>query len=170
MATKHQATPKVKDKIKDVLLNEQAAIEYKEYGVATIEDRAIVGGTDGLKPVLRRILWAMRQLGLNNSHKHVKAALVVGECFVSGTQISTPSGDVDIENIEVGDKVLHDHGADLVTRVFEIQPREVMKLTLADGTTLTATEEQVFYVVDAEGNESEKALKDLKPGDKIKCI
>jgi topoisomerase-4 subunit A len=53
--------------------------DYKEYGIATIQDRAIVGGLDGMKPVMRRILWSMHGLGLGATAKTVKAALIVGQ-------------------------------------------------------------------------------------------
>lgn len=66
-------------KIKEVYLDDQAMADYKEYGISTIEDRAIVGTYDGLKPVMRRILWAMNRLGLHHKAVTVKAALVVGE-------------------------------------------------------------------------------------------
>lgn len=67
------------DLIRDVYLDEQSMLDYKEYGISTIQDRAIVGGLDGMKPVMRRILWSMHGLGLNHSAKTVKAALIVGQ-------------------------------------------------------------------------------------------
>lgn len=63
----------------DVFLNKLADAEYKIYGTATIEDRAIPGTTDGLKPVTRRALWATYKLGLHSKAKHVKSARVVGD-------------------------------------------------------------------------------------------
>ena len=65
-------------KIVDALLNEKADSEYYAYGVATIEDRAIQGSIDGLKPVMRRSLWASYELGLRSTAKADKAAKVVG--------------------------------------------------------------------------------------------
>lgn len=65
--------------IVDVFLNKQADIEYKIYGTATIEDRAIVGTTDGVKPVTRRSLWAAHKLGITSKSKHIKSAMVVGK-------------------------------------------------------------------------------------------
>ena len=68
-----------KDRIKDVYLDEQSNKDYYLYGTSTIEDRAIVGVYDGLKPVLRRVMYAMNTLGLNHKAVTVKAALIVGE-------------------------------------------------------------------------------------------
>lgn len=84
MAKKEKASKYVlpdfsKDRITDVLLNEQTDKDYYEYGTATIEDRAIVGTYDGVKPVMRRVMHAMHKLGLNHKTKTVKAALIVGE-------------------------------------------------------------------------------------------
>lgn len=65
--------------VKDVSLNKIADREYYEYGVATIEDRAIAGTIDGLKPVTRRVLWtAHKDERLTSKSKVVKSAKVVG--------------------------------------------------------------------------------------------
>jgi topoisomerase-4 subunit A len=52
---------------------------YLGYAIATLKDRAIPYLMDGLKPVQRRILHAMDELGLDHKAKHVKSARVVGE-------------------------------------------------------------------------------------------
>lgn len=62
----------------DVHLEDKANDEYYKYGIAVIEDRAIFGSIDGLKPVARRGLWAAHKLGLRSNSKHDKAAKVVG--------------------------------------------------------------------------------------------
>lgn len=49
---------------------------YLEYAAYTIKDRAIPNVDDGLKPVQRRILWAMHRIDDGRTHK---AAFVVGE-------------------------------------------------------------------------------------------
>lgn len=64
--------------ILDVHLEDKANEEYYKYGIAVIEDRAIFGSIDGLKPVARRGLWAAHKLGLRSNVKHDKAAKVVG--------------------------------------------------------------------------------------------
>jgi len=52
---------------------------YMGYARATITDRALPDVRDGLKPVQRRILYAMHELGLDADHPHKKSARIVGE-------------------------------------------------------------------------------------------
>ncbi|MGD9002296.1 MAG: DNA gyrase subunit A, partial [Anaerolineae bacterium] len=52
---------------------------YMGYARATITDRALPDVRDGLKPVQRRILYAMHELGLDSGHPHKKSARIVGE-------------------------------------------------------------------------------------------
>ncbi len=52
---------------------------YMGYARATITDRALPDIRDGLKPVQRRILYAMHELGLDATHPHKKCARIVGE-------------------------------------------------------------------------------------------
>lgn len=52
---------------------------YLQYSLSVNVGRAIPDVRDGLKPVNRRILFAMRQLGLSKSHSYTKSAKVVGE-------------------------------------------------------------------------------------------
>ncbi len=52
---------------------------YMGYARATITDRALPDIRDGLKPVQRRILYAMHELGLDAEHPHKKSARIVGE-------------------------------------------------------------------------------------------
>src|SRR5882762_9001438 len=52
---------------------------YLDYAMSVITGRALPDVRDGLKPVHRRILYAMRELGLMPSAKFRKSALVVGD-------------------------------------------------------------------------------------------
>ena len=52
---------------------------YFQYAVETITDRALPRVEDGLKPVQRRILYAMHDMGLRHDKPHKKSARVVGE-------------------------------------------------------------------------------------------
>jgi DNA gyrase subunit A len=54
---------------------------YFQYAVETITDRALPRVEDGLKPVQRRILYAMHDMGLRHDRPHRKSARVVGECL-----------------------------------------------------------------------------------------
>jgi len=52
---------------------------YLAYALSTITQRALPDVRDGLKPVHRRILYAMRQLKLNPESSHKKSARIVGD-------------------------------------------------------------------------------------------
>src|SRR3989344_1336129 len=52
---------------------------YLDYAMSVITSRALPDVRDGLKPVHRRILYAMHELGLTPSAKFRKSAAVVGE-------------------------------------------------------------------------------------------
>ena len=52
---------------------------YLDYSMYVINDRALPHLADGLKPVQRRIVYAMGELGLNNQAKFTKSARTVGE-------------------------------------------------------------------------------------------
>ena len=52
---------------------------YLEYALSTIMHRALPDVRDGLKPVHRRILFAMRELKLNPDAGYKKCAKIVGE-------------------------------------------------------------------------------------------
>src|SRR6516162_5353104 len=52
---------------------------YLDYSMYVILDRALPALADGLKPVQRRIVYAMSELGLSAVSKHKKAALTVGD-------------------------------------------------------------------------------------------
>ncbi|MBI3569869.1 MAG: hypothetical protein HY082_02010, partial [Gammaproteobacteria bacterium] len=50
---------------------------YLDYSMYVILDRALPHITDGLKPVQRRIVFAMSELGLSAASKHKKSARTV---------------------------------------------------------------------------------------------
>src|SRR3989339_863136 len=52
---------------------------YLDYSMSVIIGRALPDTRDGLKPVHRRILYAMQELGLNSSARFRKSAAVVGD-------------------------------------------------------------------------------------------
>ena len=63
----------------DVDLTDEARDSFMPYALSVIRARAIPDVRDGLKPVQRRILYGMSQLGLDPSGGHLKSAGVVGE-------------------------------------------------------------------------------------------
>src|SRR5438309_7057518 len=54
---------------------------YLDYAMSVIIGRALPDVRDGLKPVHRRILYAMHDMGILHNRKYVKCAKVVGECL-----------------------------------------------------------------------------------------
>jgi len=68
-----------KEKIEEVPLAEEMQKSYLDYAMSVIVSRALPDVRDGLKPVQRRILYAMWQMGLKSQAKFRKSAAVVGE-------------------------------------------------------------------------------------------
>ena len=67
------------DVILDAPLGDALGERYLSYALSTIMSRSLPDVRDGLKPVHRRILWAMRQLKLNPETGFKKCARVVGD-------------------------------------------------------------------------------------------
>eukprot|EP00966_Prymnesium_polylepis_P322980 7379203-Prymnesium_polylepis.2 len=65
--------------IVEVVLHEEMSQSYMAYAVSVIMSRALPDARDGLKPVHRRILYAMHELNLQPDTPHRKCARVVGE-------------------------------------------------------------------------------------------
>lgn len=65
--------------VEEVPLSEEVERKYAGYTYYTIEDRALVNVVDGLKPVQRRILYAMYRSGFVPSKPHTKSTRIVGE-------------------------------------------------------------------------------------------
>src|ERR1039457_5643820 len=60
-------------------LEEEMGSALVDYAMSVIVGRALPDVRDGLKPVHRRVLYVMEQLGLQPGRKHVKCAQIVGE-------------------------------------------------------------------------------------------
>lgn len=67
------------DKIIPMNISQEMKESFITYSMSVITSRALPDIRDGLKPVHRRILYAMNQLGLSSTAKFRKSALVVGE-------------------------------------------------------------------------------------------
>ena len=65
--------------VDSIPLREFAERAYLEYSMYVVLDRALPNIGDGLKPVQRRIIYAMSQLGLEHQSKHKKSARTVGD-------------------------------------------------------------------------------------------
>src|SRR6516164_2213388 len=67
------------ENIVDIDVAEEMRGSYLEYAYSVIYQRAIPDARDGLKPVQRRILYQMNEMGLRPDRGHVKCARVVGD-------------------------------------------------------------------------------------------
>ncbi|HYX69059.1 MAG TPA: DNA gyrase subunit A, partial [Terriglobales bacterium] len=65
--------------IQPINIEEEMRRSYLDYSMSVIIGRALPDVRDGLKPVHRRILYAMQGMGLAHNKKHVKCAKVVGQ-------------------------------------------------------------------------------------------
>lgn len=66
-------------KLQPIEITAEMQRSYLDYAMSVIVQRALPDVKDGLKPVHRRILYAMHQMGLHFIGKHTKSAKVVGE-------------------------------------------------------------------------------------------
>ncbi|WP_457555649.1 DNA gyrase subunit A [Candidatus Pyrohabitans sp.] len=68
-----------KEKVVPVAIEEEMKRSYIDYAMSVIVGRALPDVRDGLKPVHRRILYAMYELGLFHNRPYKKSARIVGE-------------------------------------------------------------------------------------------
>src|SRR6201986_2262393 len=67
--------------IQPVNIEEEMKRSYLDYSLSVIIGRALPDVRDGLKPVHRRILYAMQEMGLQSNKKYTKCAKVVGHAM-----------------------------------------------------------------------------------------
>ncbi|MFS0867478.1 DNA topoisomerase (ATP-hydrolyzing) subunit A [Microbacterium sp. 179-B 1A2 NHS] len=78
-ASRTPPPPPAVERIEDVDLADEMQGSFLEYAYSVIYSRALPDARDGLKPVQRRILFQMAEMGLRPDRGHVKSARVVGE-------------------------------------------------------------------------------------------
>lgn len=76
---KNEETPQVIDRVEPIKIVDEMRTSYLDYAMSVIVARALPDVRDGLKPVHRRILYAMWNLGLKPTSKFLKSARVVGD-------------------------------------------------------------------------------------------
>nr|WP_093168727.1 DNA topoisomerase IV subunit A [Sinosporangium album] len=82
MARRKTTTPLPDDfeeRIVDIDVSAEMRTSFLEYAYSVIYQRALPDARDGLKPVQRRILYAMSEMGLRPDRGHVKSSRVVGD-------------------------------------------------------------------------------------------
>lgn len=84
--------------IKPVVIEEELQSSFLDYAMSVVVSRAIPDVRDGLKPVHRRVLYTMHQLGFHHTKAHRKSVRTVGE--VLGKY--HPHGDQAVYNTMVG--------------------------------------------------------------------
>jgi len=69
----------VEERLTQVAIEDEMRLSYLDYAMSVIVGRALPDVRDGLKPVHRRILFGMNQMGLAHNRVYRKAAKIVGE-------------------------------------------------------------------------------------------
>ena len=88
-AAKNPPPEKFDENIVDVDVADEMRGSFLEYAYSVIYSRALPDARDGLKPVHRRILFQMDDMGLRPDRGHVKSARVVGEVMENCTRTET---------------------------------------------------------------------------------
>ena len=78
-STKQDLPDDFEEHILDTDIKQEMESSFLEYAYSVIYSRALPDARDGLKPVQRRILYTMNDMGLRPDRGHVKSARVVGE-------------------------------------------------------------------------------------------
>ena len=73
------ATASKRERILPRMLEEEMRESFLDYSMSVIVQRALPDARDGLKPVHRRILYSMHEMGLRPDRPHKKSAAVVGD-------------------------------------------------------------------------------------------
>ena len=69
----------ISNPVRRINIDDEMQQSYLDYAMSVIVSRALPDARDGLKPVQRRILYAMYDLGLNINASYKKSARIVGE-------------------------------------------------------------------------------------------
>ena len=155
------------EKLIPVNIEDEMKNSYLTYAMSVIVGRALPDVRDGLKPVHRRILYAMMDLGLEHNKSYKKSARIVGECFVKDTLILTEQGLIPIQDVKRGNKVFTQNNLRAVTQLYEMPKRELLKISLDNGIHNTVTPSQKFKVLNKNLEYTWKEAKELTREDYI---
>src|ERR1700750_1448644 len=78
-STRQDLPDDFEEHILDTDIKQEMESSFLEYAYSVIYSRALPDARDGLKPVQRRILYTMNDMGLRSDRGHVKCARVAGE-------------------------------------------------------------------------------------------
>ena len=79
MAEETNDLPPARQSIIPINIEDEMRGAYIDYSMSVIISRALPDVRDGLKPVHRRVLYGMQELGVNYNKPHKKSARIVGE-------------------------------------------------------------------------------------------
>src|SRR5262245_55270293 len=79
MAKKDEPVAEKPQNILGVNIEEEMKASYIDYAMSVIVGRALPDARDGFKPVHRRVLYAMWEMGLDHNKAYRKSAKIVGE-------------------------------------------------------------------------------------------
>ncbi len=68
-----------RERVIEVSVEDEMKSSYMDYAMSVIVGRALPDARDGLKPVHRRILYGMHELGVRHDRPHKKSARIVGD-------------------------------------------------------------------------------------------
>ncbi len=153
------------ERVIPVPIEDEMKQSYLDYAMSVIVGRALPDVRDGLKPVHRRILYSMYQLGLTPDKPFKKSARIVGECFVKGTKVSTPKGLINIEDLRVGDEVYTSKGIKRVKELYVMPPQPLKEIRLKNGLSVKCTPGQMFKVLTPDGKLEWREARELQRGD-----
>src|SRR6266704_3012290 len=77
--TSRRSCMPVDERLTQVAIEDEMRSSYLDYAMSVIVGRALPDVRDGLKPVHRRILYGMHEMGLAHTSKFTKSAKIVGE-------------------------------------------------------------------------------------------
>ena len=155
------------DKIMPQLIEDEMKASYLEYSMSVIVGRALPDVRDGLKPVHRRILYAMNEMGMFHNKPFKKCARIVGECFVKDTMVLTEKGLIPIQDVQKGEKVYTQSGLEEVSELYIMPKKKLLKVCLENGIDNISTKSQKFKVLTSDWKFVWKEAKDLEKGDYV---
>ena len=148
-------------------IEEEMKQSYVDYAMSVIIGRALPDARDGLKPVHRRILYAMHDMGMLHNKPYKKSARIVGECFVKDTLVLTPQGLLPIQNVTRGMKVYTQEGLEEVSELYIMPEQKTLRVCLENGVENRVTAGQMFKVLTPTWDFVWKEAKDLTSDDYI---
>ena len=83
-----------KDKLIPIKIEDEMKSAYIDYSMSVIVSRALPDVRDGLKPVHRRVLFGMNEMGVRSSSSYKKSARIVGDVMGKYHPHGDSSGEV----------------------------------------------------------------------------